>query len=107
MTIITKKEVEHIAKLARLELTEKEIEKMQKDLSEVLDYFNSLKKVDSKMASRMAVAGLTDGLLKKGKIMRKDEAKPQSDEIPRKLIEVSPDKKENHIKVNPVRNDWG
>ncbi len=98
MTTITKKEVEHIAKLARLELTEKEITKMQKDLSEVLNYFNSLKKVDSKMA----VVGLTDGLLKKGKIMRKDEAKPQSDEIPRKLIEASPDKKENHIKVKAI-----
>ena len=41
--MISKEEVEHIAKLARLELTEKEIEKMQKDLSAILDYFDLLK----------------------------------------------------------------
>ena len=38
--MISKEEVLHIAKLARLELTEEEVEKMQKDLTEILDYFN-------------------------------------------------------------------
>ena len=42
--MISKEEVEHIAKLARLELTGKEVEKMQKDLSAILDYFDLLKK---------------------------------------------------------------
>ena len=41
--MISKEEVVRIAKLARLELTETEIEKMQKDLSSILDYFNLLK----------------------------------------------------------------
>jgi aspartyl/glutamyl-tRNA(Asn/Gln) amidotransferase C subunit len=43
--MISKEEVEHIAKLARLELTGKETEKMQKDLSAILDYFILLKNV--------------------------------------------------------------
>ena len=42
--MISKEEVQHIAKLARLELTETEVEKMQKDLSAILDYFNLLQK---------------------------------------------------------------
>jgi len=42
--MISKQEVEHIAKLARLELTDAEIEKMQKDMSEILGYFDLLKK---------------------------------------------------------------
>ena len=37
--MISKEEVEHIAKLARLELTEKEVGKMHKDLTAILDYF--------------------------------------------------------------------
>ena len=45
--MISKDQVKHIAKLARLELTEKETEKMQHDLSAILDYFNVLKKVKS------------------------------------------------------------
>ena len=43
--MISKEEVEHIAKLARLELTGKETEKMQKDLTEILGYFDLLKNV--------------------------------------------------------------
>jgi len=44
--MIDKKEVQHIAKLARLYLKQEEIEKMEKELSLILDYFNLLKDVN-------------------------------------------------------------
>ena len=44
--MISKKEVEHIAKLARIGLTSGEIEKFQKELSSILDYFEKLEEVD-------------------------------------------------------------
>ena len=44
--MLSKEEVINIAKLARLDLTEKEIEKMQKDLAGILDYIDQLNKVD-------------------------------------------------------------
>ncbi len=44
---INQKEVQHIAKLARLYLEPEEIEKMGKGLSLILDYFNLLEKVDT------------------------------------------------------------
>jgi len=43
---LTKQEIEHVAKLARLELTEEEIEKFGSQLSGVLDYIDQLKEVD-------------------------------------------------------------
>lgn len=45
--MITKEQVINIAKLARLQLKEDEIAKYQEDLSEILDYFDTLKKVDT------------------------------------------------------------
>lgn len=42
--MISKEEVLRIAQLARIELTELEVEKMQKDLSSILEYFDILKK---------------------------------------------------------------
>ena len=45
--MITKKEIQHIAKLARLGLTEKEIEKFQGEFSRILDYIEKLKEVDT------------------------------------------------------------
>ena len=44
--MVTKKEVQHIAKLARLGLTQKEIEKFRRELSAILDYIEKLKKVN-------------------------------------------------------------
>jgi aspartyl-tRNA(Asn)/glutamyl-tRNA(Gln) amidotransferase subunit C len=46
LPMLTREEVIKIAKLARIALTDKEVEKFQKDLSTVLDYVDELKKVD-------------------------------------------------------------
>ena len=45
--MIDKEQVVNIAKLARLQLKEDEIAKYQEDLSEILDYFDTLKRVDT------------------------------------------------------------
>ena len=44
--MISIKEVSHIAKLAKLELNEDEIEKHQKEFLKILDYVEKLKEVD-------------------------------------------------------------
>lgn len=46
-SMLTKEEVVKIGNLARIELSEPEIEKFQKDLSAVLDYVEELKNVDT------------------------------------------------------------
>jgi aspartyl-tRNA(Asn)/glutamyl-tRNA(Gln) amidotransferase subunit C len=44
---ISRAEVEHIASLARLELAEDEIEQLQTDLSQILEYVDQLNEVDT------------------------------------------------------------
>ena len=92
--MISKEEVEHIAKLARLELTEKEIEKMQKDMSAILDYFNLLKKAPPASAK-------SSGVAKKANTLRKDEI-TSSYEIRDEIIAAAPDKKDDYIKVKAI-----
>src|SRR6185503_1670904 len=46
-SMLTKDEVKKIAILARIELTEAEVEKFQKELSTVLEYVEDLKKVST------------------------------------------------------------
>jgi aspartyl-tRNA(Asn)/glutamyl-tRNA(Gln) amidotransferase subunit C len=43
---VSKEEVKHIAKLARLELSEQELEKYTKDLSNIVDFSNTLAEVN-------------------------------------------------------------
>ena len=91
--MIPKEEVRRIAKLARLELTEKEIEKMQKDLSEILDYFNLLKKAP-KPKNKTAKTN-------NAYTTRKDDVISSYD-IRDEIIAGAPDKKDDYIKVKGI-----
>lgn len=95
--MLTKEEVKHIADLSRLELSEKEIIAMQKDLSAVLDYFNILKKVDTS-----AVKFESGEILPIEKVTRKDEVFSQTREVVEKLIQAAPDKKDGYVKVKAI-----
>lgn len=44
---ITRENVLHVAKLARLELSEQEIDHMQRDLDGILEYVNQLSQLDT------------------------------------------------------------
>jgi aspartyl-tRNA(Asn)/glutamyl-tRNA(Gln) amidotransferase subunit C len=57
---ITRETVLHVAKLARLELEDSEIDRMQKDLGNILEYVNSLAELDTNAVSettQVAVLG--------------------------------------------------
>ncbi len=90
---LTGKEVEHIADLARIEISEKDKEKFQEQLSSILDYVNKLNEVDTKGVEPIAhITGLFN-------IMREDEIKPQSEETMKKLVESAPEHENNLVKT--------
>jgi len=67
---MNKKTVQHIALLANLKLSNKEIEKFQKQLTEILDYVGQLNKVKTKdIKPTSQVTGLEN-------VFRKDESGP-------------------------------
>lgn len=68
--MISEEEVKHIAKLARLGLTEKEIEKFQKDLSAILDYIGKLKEVDVSKAEATSHSILLENAMRKDEIFK-------------------------------------
>jgi len=45
---INKELIEHVAEVARLRLTDKEIEKFSKELKEIIEAFSKIDKVDTK-----------------------------------------------------------
>jgi len=97
--MLTKAEVQHIAKLARLGLSEKELEKYRKELSSILDYIEKLKEVD--------VSGTepTSHPLKVENVTRKDGGKTEARSANSKiLLEMAPDKKEGYVKVKQILN---
>jgi aspartyl-tRNA(Asn)/glutamyl-tRNA(Gln) amidotransferase subunit C len=95
--MISKEEVKHIAKLARLGLTPKEIEKMQKDLSLVLDYFNLLKDIDVSK-----VEPTSHSISRLGNFFREDKAVKKSPEDVQKLLEAAPEKEGRYVRVKEI-----
>lgn len=93
---ISRKEIEKMAFLARLELNEVEIKKYQEQLSSVLGYIDTLKEVD---CSDLDILGLDlDGFNK----VRVDEVVHCSPEEIKLALDQSPDKEGEFIKVNRV-----
>lgn len=95
--MINRQEVKHIADLARLGLTQKELEKMQQDLSLILDYFNLLKTINIEGVEPTfhSISNLKVSL-------RKDEAKKDSPEEVDKLRDQAPEKEKRYTRVKEI-----
>lgn len=91
---LTITQVQNIAKLARLELSEKETEKFTSQLSSILDYFDQLKEVNTENVEPTAqVTGLKN-------MTRKDTVSQY--DIQKELVDCAPESKENFVKVKNV-----
>ena len=93
--MISKKEVQHIAKLARLGLTEKEEGKFQKELSSILDYIAKLKKVDISKTEPTSHPQQLEN------VVRIDEGQ-KAKEVNKKLRDLAPETKDGYIKVKSI-----
>ncbi len=94
--MITREEVEHIAKLARLGLTEKEIKRFQGELSSILDYIEKLKEVD------ISKVEPTSQSVKTENVTRTDEVRSRKPDVRRKIIEGAPETKAGYLKVKSI-----
>lgn len=95
MSEISKEQVEQIAVLARLELSDAEVEKYQTELSHILGYVDTIQKADVKDVEPTAnVTGFKN-------VYRADEKNP-SKLTREEILSNAPDKKDGYIKVKSV-----
>ncbi|MFC1789812.1 Asp-tRNA(Asn)/Glu-tRNA(Gln) amidotransferase subunit GatC [Patescibacteria group bacterium] len=92
--MLSKKEVEHIAKLARLGITENEVGKFQKELSSILDYIEKLKKLNISRIRPASHAILIEN------VMRKDSEGKKFDS--KKIFDLVPEIKNGFLKVKSI-----
>ena len=87
---------EHVAKLARLGLTEQEKDKFAKDLSAILDFIGKLSEVDvDKIEPTTQVTGLSNA-------WRVDESIKREAPSRKKILDNAPEVKGGYIKVKAV-----
>lgn len=93
MTELTRDDVLKLARLARLDITEEEIEAYRKELSAILEYVAQLDNVDvTGLEPTTQVTGLRN-------VMRDDQVKDYGVSH-EELLRLAPKSQDGHIKVN-------
>ncbi|MEK7481765.1 MAG: Asp-tRNA(Asn)/Glu-tRNA(Gln) amidotransferase subunit GatC [Patescibacteria group bacterium] len=94
--IISKKTLEYLAELARIELKPEKEEKLLKDLEKILEYFEELKKVNVENIEPMA------GGANLKNVFREDESNVKCQMSDVKLMDAFPEKEGGYLKVPEV-----
>jgi aspartyl-tRNA(Asn)/glutamyl-tRNA(Gln) amidotransferase subunit C len=91
---LTREEVEHIAELARLSLTDEEIARYSEQLSAILEYFASLQTLDTTDIPP------TSSVLAARSVLRPDEPRPGLSKDD--LLRNAPEAEADQFRVPPV-----
>lgn len=95
--MISKKDVQHIAHLARIELTPHEEQKFEKELSAILEFVEKLNEVDTKN-----VEPLTGGTILTSRVRADEQTDTDLEGKSAELLEAVPEKNEKWVKVKAV-----
>ena len=97
MTKITKEEVKKVAHLARLELTENEINDHANQLEKILDYITQLEKIDTDDVPP------TTRAIEVINVFRKDEK--ISSDCNEEILDLGPSREDKYFKVPKIINE--
>ena len=93
--MITVKELEHLATLSRIKLTEEDKNSLVKEFDSILEFVDQLKKVDAKMDAEARVSAVKN-------VMRADEALPISNEDREAILNEAPFREGDFIAVKKI-----
>ncbi len=93
---VSKKEVEHVAKLARLNLSEEEKDLYTEQFNHILDYIHRMNELD------LGSIQETPYVQPSGGALRKDEARKSPPEFLKEVLEEAPEGENGFFKVPPV-----
>ncbi len=102
MNEITRIEVEHLAKLARIYITKEEQKKYSKDLSSVLGYVEKLKRVDTKDVEETSQVTGLENVYREDKITDAWKVDKDKNKNRQKLLSNAAEKQGNYIKVKQI-----
>ena len=91
---LTPEDVRHIARLARVGLSDDEVLRFQSQLSQILDYFARLQEVDTENVPPTAQT------LAMHNVMREDEPQPSIDK--EEVLANAPQREDDHFRVRAI-----
>lgn len=93
---ITKSEIEKLAELSRLALSEEEKERMQGEFDSILEYITAIQKISASTSER------TPSIVARVNVMREDVNPHESGIHTEALLSVAPKREGNYIRVKKI-----
>lgn len=92
--MITKEEIQKLADLARISLSENEKESLRKDIDGILDYVGQIKEISAEVGEAWEPAVRN--------VMREDVVTNKPGEYKKSLVEAAPSYENGYIKVKKI-----
>lgn len=93
--MIEYEEVEHLAKLARIEMSDDEKKELQKDLESILNYATIIEEITDDVQKELP---------SHRNVMREDSTPHESGEFTKGIVDLYPDKKGDYLRVKKIIN---
>ena len=99
MTNLTRKDVEHVAYLARLGLTEEELERLEGQLNHIVEQYSALAELDTEHIAPTAQT------IELENILREDEVRPSFSA--EEILALAPQRTGDYFSVPPILGEHG
>lgn len=90
-----KKDIEHLAKLARIELAEHEINSLAGDITDILGYVSAVSEITGDTGTEKRVGATYN-------VFREDERTNESDEYTEAMLNEAPEREGRYVKVKKI-----
>ena len=94
-------EIKHLAELARIELSEEEVETLTKEMSAILEYVSVVKDIVGNGASHEPKVGIVHN------VFRQDVVSNETDEYTKDILAEMPQTKGRYMVVKKILNTEG
>jgi aspartyl-tRNA(Asn)/glutamyl-tRNA(Gln) amidotransferase subunit C len=98
---MNKEEIQHLANLSRLELTDEELEKYSNEFGKIISYVDKIKEISDSDNPEPADASF--GVAKN--VFREDDNVQETGEYTEKILNEAPDTHEGFVKVKKILNN--
>ncbi len=96
--MVDKKQIKHIADLAKLDLKKEKEDDLLEEVASILDYMEVLEEVDVTGIEAMGHVHENENILKN------DRVKEASEDIKKGILDSAPETKDNYFKVDTILN---
>jgi aspartyl-tRNA(Asn)/glutamyl-tRNA(Gln) amidotransferase subunit C len=103
INFMKKDDIQHLANLSRLELSDEELEKYAGEFGEILHYVGKISEISQKSQVKSEDLKIESAMTKN--VFREDDDVQEGGKFTKEILEEAPDKQDDFVKVKKILNN--